>query len=81
LNVTIETELMQALRERLAIIADDASRRDPPSHMERLRKVSERIEQLTEALPPSGNAQLAHYLARRSYDKALDFLARGERLA
>lgn len=78
-KATSETELAEALRERLAIIADETSRRDPQRHMERLRKVSERIELLSGALPRSINPQLVHYLSRRSYDKALEFLSRDER--
>ena len=39
-------ELAAALRERLTIIADEESRRDPEHHIERLKKVSLRLEQL-----------------------------------
>lgn len=67
-------KLIDALRERLVIIADDESRRDPDAHMTRLRVVSERIDELQAALPQPINPQLAHYLQRRSYDKALEFL-------
>jgi hypothetical protein len=70
------TELAEALRERLAIIADEESRRDPGRHMERLREVSERIEQIEHGLPATIDPQLRHFLQRRSYDKALDLLAR-----
>lgn len=45
--------------------------------MERLREISERIDHLSSALPPPVHPQLAHYLARRSYDKALEFLCSG----
>jgi hypothetical protein len=69
------TELAEALRERLTIIADEESRRDPGQHMERLREVSERIEQIEQGLPPTIDPQLRHFLQRRSYDKALDLLA------
>jgi len=68
------TELAAALRERLAIIADDESRRDPVQHTERLRQVSGRIEQIEEDLPPTIDPQLRHFLQRRSYDKALELL-------
>ena len=68
-------ELAAALRERLAIIADEESRRDPARHTERLREVSERIEQIAHGLPPAIDPQLRHFLQRRSYDKALEFLA------
>jgi hypothetical protein len=69
-----ETELAEALRERLQIISDEASRRDPEEHLKRLRDVSERIETLVAALPRPIQPRLAHFLDRRSYDKALEFL-------
>jgi rubrerythrin len=67
-------DLAQALRERLAIIHDEQSRRDEQKHMARLRAVSEKIEQLQAELPQPVDPRLAHYLQRRSYDKALEFL-------
>jgi hypothetical protein len=67
-------DLAAALRERLAIIADEASRSDDEKHIARLRAVSEKIDNLQEALPRSIDPRLAHYLRRRSYDKALEFL-------
>jgi len=67
-------ELAEALRERLAIIRDDESRRDQAKHMERLRTISERIDRLEALLRGSIDPRLAHYLQRRSYDKALEFL-------
>jgi hypothetical protein len=69
------TELAEVLRERLAIIADEESRRDPVQHTERLRQVSERIEQIERGLPPTIDPQLRHFLQRRSYSKALELLA------
>jgi hypothetical protein len=66
--------LAQALRERLAIIRDDQSRRDEEKHMARLRAVSERIDKLQTALPQPVDPRLEHYLQRRSYDKALEVL-------
>lgn len=68
------TKLAAALRERLAIIGDEASRRDPERHTERLRVVSERIEHLAQALPAQVDPQLRHFLQRRSYTKALELL-------
>jgi hypothetical protein len=70
----ILTELAAALRERLAVIADDESRRDPDRHTERLRAVSEKIESLERQLPPKIDPQLRHFLQRRSYSKALELL-------
>jgi hypothetical protein len=71
-NVTLD--LANALRERLAIIHDEESRRDEEKHMARLRAISEKIDKLQAALPQPVDPQLAHYLKRRSYDKALEFL-------
>lgn len=67
-------DLAQALRERLAVIRDEQSRSDEITHMARLRAVSEKIDQLQAALPQPIDPRLAHYLQRRSYDKALEFL-------
>ncbi len=67
-------DLREALRERLTIIHDEESRRDPETHMTRLSAVSEKINKLEAALPRPIDPQLAHYLKRRSYDKALEFL-------
>jgi hypothetical protein len=69
-----QVELAAALRERLAIIADETSRRDPDRHLARLRSISEKIAELGKTLPPPIDPQLAHFLARSSYDKALAFL-------
>ena len=66
--------LREALRERLAIIGDKESRRDEATHTARLRAVSEKIDKLQSALPPPVDPRLKHYLERRSYDKALEFL-------
>ncbi len=69
-----EAELASALRERLRIIGDEASRRDPERHLARLQAVSERIDTLAKSLPQPIDARLGHYLARGSYDKALALL-------
>jgi hypothetical protein len=66
--------LAQALRERLAVIRDEDSRRDYSKHIDRLRAISEKIDRLQESLPPSTDPRLRHYLERKSYDKALDYL-------
>ncbi|HZR79275.1 MAG TPA: hypothetical protein VFA58_08700 [Chthoniobacterales bacterium] len=68
------SELVNALRERLAIIRDEESRRDAEKHTARLREVSERIDKLAASLPKPIDPQLAHFLQRKSYDKALEFL-------
>ena len=72
----IAADLAAALRERRTIIADEASRRAPDQHVERLKIVSERIDSLAAQLPQPVHPQLAHFLQRASYDKALEFLER-----
>jgi hypothetical protein len=67
-------DLATALRERVAIIRDEESRRHPETHMARLQTASAKIESLEAALPRPIDPRLAHYLQRRSYDKALEFL-------
>jgi hypothetical protein len=67
-------DLRDALRERLAIIHDEESRRDEVKHIDRLRAISEKIDKLQAALPQPVDTRLAHYLQRRSYDKALELL-------
>ncbi len=68
-------ELADALRERRAVIADRAFyERDPQAHLHQLQAVSERIVALGERLPGPVDPQLAHFLQRCSYDKALAFL-------
>jgi len=69
-------DLAQALRERLAVIRDEESRRDQAKHIARLRAVSEKIDRLQESLTSSIDARLKHYLDRKSYDKALEYLER-----
>lgn len=70
----ILAELAEVLRERLDIIGDEESRRDPRRHTERLREVSEKIELIEHRLPPTIDPQLRHFLQRRSYSKALELL-------
>ena len=71
---SIKVELAAALRQRLAIVADETSRRDPDRHLEKLKSISEKIDALGRLLSPSADPQLAHFLARCSYDKALKAL-------
>lgn len=73
---TQKGELASALRERLAIIRDEESRKNTEAHMARLRAVSEKIDALVKALPRYIDPQLGHFLSRRSYDKALEMLER-----
>ena len=71
-NVIVD--LAAALRERLAIISDEQSRHNPEAHTVRLQSVSEKIDKLQAELPRPVDPQLAHYLQRKSYDKALEFI-------
>ena len=67
-------DLAQALRERLTVIRDEQSRRDEARHIARLKAVSERIDDLQARLSKPIDPRLAHYLQRKSYDKALELL-------
>ena len=67
-------DLVAALRERLAIISDESSRHDQEKHVARLREISEKIDNLAAALTKPIDPQLAHFLQRKSYDKALELL-------
>lgn len=71
--------LADALKERLALVADrEFYRRDPAAHLAELQAVSGRITALGVQLPANVDPQLAHYLQRSSFDKALAFIeARG----
>ena len=72
---SIQAALVAALRERLSVIADRASReRDPQAHLAQLRSASEKILALQAQLPSPVPPTLAHYLERCSYDKALQWL-------
>jgi hypothetical protein len=73
-------DLAEALRERIALIRDDQSRREEAKHIARLRAVSEKIDRVQATLPQPVDPRLAHYLQRKSYDKALEFLE-GQRIA
>ncbi len=67
-------DLAQALRDRLTVIHDEQSRCNESKHIARLKAISERIDDLQTRLPKPVDPRLAHYLQRKSYDKALEFL-------
>jgi len=71
--------LAEALRERLAVIADHAHRdHDQAGHLQRLIDVSGRIDALIAALSLQElDPQFRHYLEKRSYDKALAWIESG----
>lgn len=67
--------LAEALRERCRVIADrESARRDPAAHLAALEAASGEIERRAEALPAPVNGELAHFLTRCSYDKALAWI-------
>lgn len=69
------TALAETLRERREVIADrEFYARDPAGHLARLQNVSERVGELSRALPEPLDPQLAHFLERCSFDKALAWL-------
>jgi hypothetical protein len=69
------SELRELLHRRVAIIADHAWRdRDPNAHLEALKEVSHGISAWTAAHRLEVDAQLRHYLANASYQKALAHL-------
>lgn len=71
--------LAEALRERLAVIADRPLReRDPARHLEQLKSASQQIALLQANLPKDASPQLVHFLDRCSYEKALAFLESNE---
>jgi hypothetical protein len=74
------TPLAEALRERLAVIADHAHRdRDQAGHLQRLIDASTRIDALITALPSGElDPQFRHYLEKKSYDKALAWIEGAE---
>ena len=56
---SVLADLAHALRERLAIIHDDESRRNADAHMARLQAISEKIEELQAALTQPVDTRLA----------------------
>jgi hypothetical protein len=75
MNTHANANLIVALERRLQIIADRAwYASDAAGHLAALQSASEEIERYAAALPAPVDPRLAHYLDRRSYDKALDHL-------
>ena len=67
--------LAQALRDRIAVIADrEFYQRDPAAHLAALQSASERITTHAAELPRPLDGDFAHYLQRSSYAKALEWL-------
>jgi len=73
--MTPESALIEALEERLKVIADrEWYLRDSSGHLIALQSVSERITALSRALTEPVDGQLRHYLDRSSFEKALAHL-------
>jgi len=67
--------LAEALRARRQLIGDrDFYARDPAGHLAELQRVSDQITRTASTLPSPAPPQLAHYLERCSYDKALAWI-------
>jgi len=75
------SELREALRERLSVVADHELRdHDPQAHLARLKSAACRLDAAIAQLPRECDRDLRHYLERQSYLKALVWLeqAQGE---
>jgi hypothetical protein len=67
--------LADALRERLDVIGDrELFQRDPTAHLEKLKAASLRIDQYAAELPAPVPTEIAHYLHRASFAKALAWI-------
>ena len=67
--------LADALRERLEVISDrELFQRDPAAHLEKLKAASHRIDQYAAELPSPVPTEIAHYLHRASFAKALEWI-------
>jgi len=73
------SELREALRERLSVVADHELRdRDPQAHLARLKSAATRLDAAIARLPDRCDRDLRHYLERQSYLKALAWLEQAE---
>lgn len=71
----MKDQLRSLLERRLEVIADHAWRdRDPTGHLDALREASEALTAWTREHRTEVNAQMRHFLANASYQKALDYL-------
>ncbi len=73
--------LTEALRRRIAIVADRSwYERDADSHLDALAEASLEIDRLSEVVLRDATAseKLKHYLIKKSYSKALQFIETGE---
>ena len=69
------SELREAVRARLDVVADHALRdSDPAAHLDKLKQAAVRLDTLVADLPANCDPMLRHYLERQSYTKALAWL-------
>jgi hypothetical protein len=69
------SELAEVLRDRLLVIADHETRdRNPEEHLQKLQRLSEKLEHLKKSLPKDADPMLVHYLERMSLSKALELV-------
>jgi hypothetical protein len=71
----MKDELRSLLERRLEVIADHAWRdRDPEGHLHALRDASEALTSWTREHRTEVDAQMRHFLANASFQKALAYL-------
>jgi hypothetical protein len=75
MNPTLHNELRDSLTEFLSVTAD--TQLPPDERRARLTAALNRLLDLEKQLPPDADPNLKHYLARRSYTKAMEFLSTG----
>ena len=63
---------LEGLTEALAQLLDGIG--SPMGSQDDLRQAIQRVDELASRLTPAEPAELRHFLERRSYSKALDFL-------
>ncbi len=74
-GVDWHVSLLRSLKNRLAVVADRALyERDPQAHLAALQAASASLDQTVTDCRPKIPPDLAHYLDRQSYQKAIDWL-------
>lgn len=68
------TDSQQILLQALRDLRDTAARARTESPRPSLLPLLQRLDELTAALPPDTHPQLRHFLERKSYEKAIEFL-------
>jgi hypothetical protein len=65
-----ENDILKALEQLQSAVAQMSVANPKPD----LKLIFERLDQLTNALPKTTDPQLLHFLHRKSYEKATDWL-------